>query len=994
MNEKMTPISFDKLIYWMRSEYESCGSIFGIDKSKFYRAKGKQQHTMFSSRLGSLVGPAAGPNTQLAQNILSAYLCGLRFIELKTVQTLDGEDLARLIPRPCINAQDEGYNCEWSTELTAEQAYEEYVKAWFALHIASQEYGLSEQPDFIFNMSVGYDYEGVTSPKIDKYINEMMYAGDTEIWSECKSLLLENVRMFRNVTAEYIEEISPKITNSITLSTLHGCPPQEVEKIANYFLKEKKLHTYIKLNPTLLGYEFVRKTLDDMGYDYISFDTTHFDQDLKMDDALALIERLMQTASQNNRQFGVKVSNTFPVQIKKAELPGEYMYMSGRALFALSVNVAKQLSERFDGNLNISYSGGADYFNVDKLISAGIKPVTVATTILKPGGYARAKQICEKIHNIKTPEKIDIDLLSDIAEKAVDDKHLIKDAREVDSRKTASKLRMFNCFISPCQEGGCPINQQIPAYLDMVSKGKYEQALKIITIDNPLPGILGDICTHFCQDKCTRIDYEESLQIRQAKKIASEKAQKKLIREIKPSEIKTDIKAAIIGGGPAGISAAVFLRRNGVDVTVFERLKRPMGVVSHIIPKFRIDQKTIDRDVQMAEKQGVKFVFGADDNFDIEKLKKDYGFVIIATGAWMKGHCPVEEGEEYLIDALDFLKESREADCKLSLGKNVAVIGGGDVAMDCARAAARADGIENVHIVYRRTKEFMPAQKEEKDAALAEGVVFKELLSPISCSRDTLKVCSMRLGDIDADGRRKTLKTDVTSVMYYNTVISAIGARVDSSGMDDNGIDIKSTNSSNETNVENVYLAGDCRRGAATIVEAVADAKVIAKDILEKCGLENDFESVETTLTDDEIRERKAVLSDALDNHEDAERCLSCGQICEICCEVCPNRANIRIDIDGAPQIVHIDGMCNHCGNCSVFCPHLGDPAKDKATLFWSKQDFEVNENKGWMFLEEDNVLVRDINGKVFKCSMDSDMITPMLKKIINTVENKKNYIY
>ena len=994
MNEKMTPISFDKLIYWMRSEYESSGSIFGIDKCKFYKTKDKEQQTMFESRLGTLVGPAAGPNTQLAQNILSAYLSGFRFIELKTVQTLDGEDLAKLIPRPCINAQDEGYNCEWSTELTTIQAYEEYVKAWFLLHIVAKEYGLSGQPDFIFNMSVGYDYEGITSSKIDKFINEMMDAGNTEIWSQCKSFLLENVRMFRNVTAEYIEEISPKITNSITLSTLHGCPSQEIEKIAEYFLTEKKLHTYVKLNPTLLGYEFVRNTLNEMGYDYISFDTTHFNQDLKMGDALSLIERLMQTASQNDRQFGVKVSNTFPVQIKKSELPAEYMYMSGRALFALSVNLAKQLSTHFDGNLKISYSGGADYFNIDRLISAGIKPVTVATTILKPGGYVRARQLCEKINHIKTQDKVNVELLCDIAEQALSDKHSIKEAREVDSRKVRSKLRMFNCFISPCQEGGCPINQQIPAYLDMVSKGKYEQALKIITIDNPLPGILGEICTHFCQDKCTRIDYERSLQIRNAKKIAADKAQKKLIREIEPSVIKTNKKAAIIGAGPAGISAAVFLRRNGVEVTVFEKLNRPMGVVSHIIPKFRIDQKTIDRDVEMAEKQGVKFVFGADDNYDIEKLKKDYGFIVIATGAWMEGRCPVEEGEEYLVDALDFLKESRQADCKLSLGKNVAVIGGGDVAMDCARAAARANGVENVHIVYRRTKEFMPAQKEEIDAALAEGVVFKELLSPISCSKDTLKVCSMRLGDMDVDGRRKTLKTDETNVMYYDTVISAIGARVDCSGMENNGIDIKATKSSYETNVDNVYLAGDCRKGAATIVEAVADAKVIAKNILEKCGLENDFVTVEIALSEDEIGERKAVLSDAKEGREDAERCLSCGQVCEICCEVCPNRANIRIDIDGAPQIVHIDGMCNHCGNCSVFCPHIGDPAKDKATLFWNRQAFEASENKGWMFLEEDNVLVRDINGKVYECSMDSNMISPMLKKIINTVENEKNYIY
>ena len=129
---------------------------------------------------------------------------------------------------------------------------------------------------------------------------------------------------------------------------MHGCPPQEIEKIAEYFLTEKKLHTYVKLNPTLLGYEFVRNTLNEMGYDYICFDTTHFEQDLKMDDALELIERLMKTASQNDRQFGVKVSNTFPVKIKKSELTRRiHVHVREERFLLFLVNVAKQLSAHF-----------------------------------------------------------------------------------------------------------------------------------------------------------------------------------------------------------------------------------------------------------------------------------------------------------------------------------------------------------------------------------------------------------------------------------------------------------------------------------------------------------------------------------------------------------------------------------------------------------------------------------------------------------------------
>ena len=992
MNEKMSPIPFEKLINWMMGEYKSYGSIFGIDESKFFSAD-VPKHSMFSEPLGTLIGPAAGPNTQLAQNILSAYFCGFRFMELKTVQTLDGEDLAKLIPRPCINAQDEGYNCEWSTELTVEQAYEEYVKAWFVLHIAAKELGLSHQTDFIFNMSVGYDYDGITSPKIDGYINGMMNASSSDIWAECKAILISNTDLFENIDIDYINSISPHISNSITLSTLHGCPPQEIERIADYFLTEKKLNTFVKVNPTLLGYEFVRRTLNDMGYGYISFDTTHFDQDLKLSAALELLERLQATSRQCNLQFGVKVSNTFPVQIKRFELPGEYMYMSGRALFALSVNVARLISEHFEGSMAISYSGGADYFNANKLISLGIKPVTVATTILKPGGYARAKQLCESLQRTERPQSINVAGLIKLANESENDEHLLKDTRQADSRKTETKLRMFNCFISPCQEGGCPINQQIPAYLDMVSKKKYEEALKIITIDNPLPGILGEICTHFCQDKCTRLDYEQSLQIRQAKKIAAEKAEKKLLRKIKASKLLTDKKAAIIGAGPAGISAAVFLRRNGVSVTVYEKLERPFGIVSHVIPKFRINQSIIDIDFELAKKTGVDFVFGADENYDITALKKEYDFVIIATGAWGKGLCPVEAGEEYLLDALEFLKDAREKDGEITLGKNVAVIGGGDVAMDCARVAARAKGVENVHIVYRRTRQFMPAQKEEIELALADGVVFKELLSPISCSQDELKVCTMQLGDIDADGRRKTLRTDEINTMYYETVISATGARVDCTLMEHAGVDTKKVKQSLETNIDGVYIAGDCRRGAATIVEAVADSKTIAKDILSKCGLESDFVEAEQKLTRDEVIDRKAVLVDSSEGFEDCNRCLACSTVCEICCDVCPNRANISVEIDGAYQILHIDGMCNHCGNCGVFCPHTGDPAKDKATLFWNRSDFERSENKGWMFIDDENVLVRDINGKEFECSIGSNKISTLLNKMILAVNNDRAYM-
>jgi putative selenate reductase len=274
-------------------------------------------------------------------------------------------------------------------------------------------------------MSVGYDYEGITSGKINSYIDNLRDASGTEVFRSCRAWLLDHLELFGNVTAADVEAIPACVSSSITLSTLHGCPPGEIEKIANHFLAVKKMDTFIKVNPTLLGYDFVRGILNKLGYGYVAFDTRHFEQDLKFPDAVALIARLMETAKRLGLNFGVKVSNTFPVQIKDGELPGEFMYMSGRALFPLSINVARKLSNHFNGALPISYSGGADAFNVKRILETGIKPVTFATTLLKPGGYARARQLSEEAEKaLFGGGGIDVAALNALADSVLTDKHI------------------------------------------------------------------------------------------------------------------------------------------------------------------------------------------------------------------------------------------------------------------------------------------------------------------------------------------------------------------------------------------------------------------------------------------------------------------------------------------------------------------------------------------------------------------------------------------
>ena len=258
MSEKMYPIPFKSLMNWVITEYAGCGDVFGVHKQ--YHATGKSL-PIFGERIETPFGPAAGPNSQLAQNIIAAYVAGARFFEVKTVQKMDGADLAACVPRPCILANDEGYNQEWSTELTVPQAMDEYIKAWCALKVLSKVYGFGDPDGFVFNMSVGYDLEGIKSPKVDAYIEGMKDASGSDVWNECRAWALANLDKFEHVDAAFVESIPARVSNSITESTLHGCPPAEIERIATYLITEKGLNTYIKCNPTLLGYEFARQRL-------------------------------------------------------------------------------------------------------------------------------------------------------------------------------------------------------------------------------------------------------------------------------------------------------------------------------------------------------------------------------------------------------------------------------------------------------------------------------------------------------------------------------------------------------------------------------------------------------------------------------------------------------------------------------------------------------------------------------------------------------------
>ncbi|MGE5430859.1 MAG: putative selenate reductase subunit YgfK [Syntrophomonadaceae bacterium] len=1044
MSECMRPVAIKDLLEWILSEFIYQKSIFGIPEEKFFYKRKHDAASIFGQRLDLPLGPAAGPHTQMSQNIVTAFLCGARFFELKTVQKLDDIKVAR----PCIDAEDEAYNVEWSQELSLKDSYREYLKAWFLIHFLNAAFGFSDNStrSFVFNMSVGYDLDGIRHETMDNFIEGLKDASKNDLFDEYRHTVLSFTqgklfRIFRDslenkgsgklterVIAQ-LESISPAVSNSVTLSTMHGCPPGEIEKIAEYLLKEKELNTFVKLNPTLLGYDRIENILNSTSRNF-SLDESSFRHDIKMDEAVSLIKNLQTFSEGLKKSFGIKLSNTLPVNNIRHRFAESQMYMSGRTLFPLTVNLAYHLAEEFAGKINISFSGGAVSGNILSILETGIYPVTLVTDLLKPGGYMRLKQMADLIEEsiilADSPKEIlDIEKLKQLAEDSLTNADYSKSKKNVTAPKVTSKLKMFDCCISPCVEA-CPIHQDIPEYISFIKEGNYSKAFDLIVQKNPLPNITGYICDHNCMRNCQRREYDEPVQIRELKKSAAENGFVQYMRENRDSlTLKPGSpKAAIIGGGPAGLTAAYFLAKAGFDVTVFETQSKAGGTVRHSIPNFRIPQSAIDRDVEFIEKHGVKFIYNIDRNFSVQKLKEDgYKYIYVAIGA-SESTEPGLSGTGRIYNAIEFLR-SFNSGSKLSLGKYVAVIGGGNSAMDSARAAGRIEGVEQVYIIYRRTIKYMPADKEELEAAISEGINIKELLLPFSFKDNTLKCQVMELAAPEADGRMGIRAVNGSfEEIEIDTVISAIGEHTDyqllrnNNLTGDEAVSPRVNINSNETVLDNVFIGGDALRGPSSVLNAISDGKKTAEYIIAKEGIvpgENGTSDNKKRDLSGIVSLKGNVIKDISNSDQTrAGACLNCNLLCNICVEVCPNRANIAVSTEDCDlfsdrfQILHIDSLCNSCGNCETFCPHEGSPFKDKLTLFYDEKSFYGSSNNGFLmdkgsaetsilarYEDETGLIMLDRFGEVITTSFEASLQDESFHQFIKTIVLVlKNYRY
>jgi putative selenate reductase len=945
MSDRFRPLTLDHLTSWIADELEVKDSVFGIPRALAFSpdAADPFRSEVYRQTLETPLGVAAGPHSQLAQNIIVAWLCGARFIELKTVQTLDNLS----IPKPCIDMQDEGYNVEWSQELSIEESFREYLHAWVLIHALHRRFGFpGDAPGVIFNLSVGYDLEGIRQPNMQHFLDRVEDAGD-----DLAACLEKVTRRFPELSRV---EVPSRMSDNVTLSTMHGCPPDEIGAISEYLLRERRLHTSVKLNPTLLGARRVRGILNgELGFSDVTVPDEAFAHDLVFADAVSLIETLRTVAGRVDLQFGVKLTNTLEVRNHRRVFdPKEQnMYLSGRPLHALTVSLADRLTGALGEPLLMSFSGGADAANTPALLRCGLRTVTVCSDLLKPGGYLRLGQYLDNLRgamatagaaslqefilsgapSCSTADAAAAHNLSRYADEIASESAYHAETFHRDHTKTRRLLGLFDCIHAPCTDI-CDIDQKVPEYMRRVRDGDLDGAAAVTREDNPLASILGRTCHNPCEPVCLRTHMDQPLAIREIKRFITD-------HENTGAEVRKDRllgpPVAVVGGGPCGLAAATFLARAGRAVTVFEARPSSGGMVSATIPDYRAPHGAVDRDLERVRRLGVEFRFGQDVGpaLSLDALREEgFATIVIAVGARRGRPLGLDgEGADGVFDGLDFLLAARTGDAP-RVGPRVGIVGGGDVAMDCARTARRlTDG--EVTVFYRRTRKEMPAQNEELRDLIDEGGRLIELAAPqrLKVAEGRLRgvvMETMELGEADASGRRRPQVVNGAEYeVELDTLIVAIGQLPDLGVFAGQTVALTPSGylevdpETFETSLPEVYAGGDIiGTGPVSIVKAAGDGRKIAEAILAKGsgrgvtpprtpGPWPAFDRTELLRRRARVEPRVAVphLSPAARTGFDevvqtltpesaareAARCVDCDVMCSTCDGVCPNRAII-----------------------------------------------------------------------------------------------------
>ncbi len=515
--------------------------------------------------------------------------------------------------------------------------------------------------------------------------------------------------------------------------------------------------------------------------------------------------------------------------------------------------------------------------------------------------------------------------------------------------------------LPPCNDA-CPAKEKIQGYMELVQQKKYLEAYELIIQDNPFPSITGRVCFHPCEATCNRKEFDEALGIHNVERFLGDYG----LKRAKPRKTNTEIdkSIAVVGSGPAGLTAAYYLAQMGYKVVIFEHFGLPGGMLRVGIPAYRLPKDVLDREIKKVETLGVKIktnlTLGKD--ITLDELRKSFDAIFIATGAHKSRKLDVP-GEETkgVISGLEFLAKVNMGK-RPKIGKEVIVIGGGNTAIDAARSALRLGA--QPKILYRRTRQEMPAVADEVFEAEKEGIPIHFLIAPVkvikSKGRVTKLECQkMKLGAPDASGRRRPIPIKGSNFrLGCDSIISAIGEEVDLAYLDE---DIKNTGWSIEadkwgrTSVPNVFAAGDCVTGPKMVVDAIGAGKRVALAIdsyfsgkemknepkpelaqfanLNLAYFELDQRNPMPRLT---IKERKRNFKEVhlgyneLLTTNEAARCFSCGVCnkCDNCFVFCPDLAVMKSD--GKYEFDY--DYCKGCGVCAYECPRNAITMEEEET--------------------------------------------------------------
>jgi len=570
---------------------------------------------------------------------------------------------------------------------------------------------------------------------------------------------------------------------------------------------------------------------------------------------------------------------------------------------------------------------------------------------------------------------------------------IVTDSPEIHAaRKMALELLISNHYAdceAPCKIA-CPDHVDIQSYVSLIANGQYHEAVKVIKDTLPMPLSIGRVCPAFCEKECRRQIVEEPIAIRQLKRFAADEDLGDVWNYIPEKGADTGKKIAIIGAGPSGLTCGYYLSNQGHAVTVFEAAPQAGGWLRYGIPEYRLPKATLDAEIELMCANGMKIQYGKalGKDLNLQGLAKDYDAVYLALGAQKAVPMPVKGSDlQGCYLGVDFLKAHALGNTP-SLGKKVAIVGGGNTAIDCARTAIRL-GCE-VSLIYRRTREEMPAEPFEIEAAGHEGTVFHYLCNPVEYfgqdgKLSQVKIEKMKLGDPDASGRRRPEPTGEYFTEQFDSIIAAISQvpEVDLFAEDPNKVDGQIIpisrwqtaivdEGSMHTGIANVFAGGDFRRGAATAIEAIADGRSAAEAIdryLKGAALPPAlprFDSkkgakvaeisaseyslyekiarfkmpeIPVTTAQSSFEEVELGYSEA-DAKAEADRCLECGcQVNETCAlrEYCTDYKVNAMSFPGSinrhpidyshPFILRDANKCINCGRCVRTCAEIQGPA-------------------------------------------------------------------